>query len=80
MRLCRKKKKSRAGEVVETVEKVEEREEREEETKDTKTAAEKAYAAVQTKRVSAAIHYESRDLMCLCAAKAEGSEEGKEDP
>ena len=45
----KKKKKSKAEEVVEVVEKVEEKAE---EVKNTRTSAEKAYAAVQAKRVS----------------------------
>ena len=45
----KKKKKNKAEEVVEVVEKVEEKAE---EVKDTRTPAEKAYAAVQAKRVS----------------------------
>lgn len=52
----RKKKKNKAKEVVETVERVEEKEEEEEEeVKDTRTPAEKAYAAVQSKRVSSLV-------------------------
>lgn len=47
----RKKKKNKAEEVVEVVERVEEKEQE----KDTRTAAEKAYAAVQAKRVSSSI-------------------------
>lgn len=48
----KRKKKNKAEEVVETVERVEEKEE---EVKDTRTPAEKAYAAVQAKRVSSLV-------------------------
>ena len=47
----KKKKRNKAEEVLEVVETVEEKEE---EPKDTRTAAEKAYAVVQAKRVSCA--------------------------
>lgn len=53
----KKKKKNKAEEVVETVERVEEKEE---EVKDTRTPAEKAYAAVQTKRVSSLVAWTTR--------------------
>lgn len=64
--------------MVEVVEKVEEKAE---EVKDTRTPAEKAYAAVQAKRVSFP-HTQSGNgsLILSRTAKAEDSGEGQEDP
>ena len=74
----KKKKKSKAEEVVEVVEKVIEKVE--EKAKDTRTTAEKAYAAVQAKRVSFPASNTGSDSYVRLTAKAEGIGEGQKDP